>query len=95
MATKKKVAKKAKGKAKKVAKKKAAPKPKATPKPKRGEGKPYFRGKGGNPRQHEDMITIALRGPEATEVMQYMEKHHLNGAQLLREGYALHKEARS
>jgi len=93
MPAKKKVAKKAKGKAKKVAKKAAAPKPKA--KPKRGEGKPYFRGRAGKPRQHDDMLTIALRGPEAEEIMKYMIKHHLNGAQLLREGYALHKEARS
>lgn len=94
MAARKKVAKKAKGKAKKKVAKKATPTPK--PKAKRGEGKPYFRGKlKGEARKHEDMITIALRGAEAEEIMQYMEKKHLNGAQLLREGYKLHKEARS
>ena len=81
---------------KKVARKKA--KAKAAPKVKvgRGEGgRPYFRGKGGNGRVHADMLTIALRGPEAEEMMRYMEKHHLNGAQLLREGYKLYKEAHS
>jgi len=102
MAAKKKVVKKV-AKKKVVKKKKTAatrrPKvtKKATPKKapkKEAKTKKRWRGRNGNPRVHRDMITIAMKGPEAEELMQYLEKHNMTGVQLLREGYRLYREAR-